>query len=97
MIVQIVAAQYPERTRSMVSIYSTSAGPAAAGKPEALDHADGQPERPGREQLVKARHEAAPDHRQPGYPAPEAELRAFVEKNIDRRWYPEGRRGNIFR
>ncbi len=26
----------------------------------------------------------------PGYPAPEAELRAFVEKNVDRRWYPEG-------
>ena len=26
----------------------------------------------------------------PGYPTPEAEMRAFVEKNVDRRWYPEG-------
>jgi pimeloyl-ACP methyl ester carboxylesterase len=26
----------------------------------------------------------------PGYPIPEAELRGFVEKNVDRRWYPEG-------
>ena len=26
----------------------------------------------------------------PGYPADEAVLRAFVEKNVDRRWYPEG-------
>ena len=26
----------------------------------------------------------------PGYPMPDAELRAFVEKNVDRRWYPEG-------
>ena len=42
MIVQIVAAQYPARTRSMVSIMSTSGRPGLPlGKPEALGHAVG--------------------------------------------------------
>ena len=91
MIVQIVAAQYPERTRSMVSIMSTSGRRGLPqGKPEALAMLSAQPEGPAREQLVahgmKLRHAIG----SPGYPAPEAELRAFVEKNVDRRWYPEG-------
>ena len=67
MIVQIVAAQYPERTRSMVSIMSTSGRPGLPpGKPEALAMLTAQPEGPSREQRVQARHEAAPDDRQPG-------------------------------
>ena len=66
MIVQIVAAQYPERTRSMVSIYSTSGRPGLPqGKPEALAMLSAQPEGPAREQLRHSRHEAAPHHRQP--------------------------------
>ena len=54
MIVQIVAAQYPERTRSMVSIMSTSGRPGLPpGKPEALAMLTAQPEGPSREQRVK--------------------------------------------
>ena len=61
MIVQIVAAQYPERTRSLVSIMSTSGRPGLPqGKPEALAMLTAQPEGPSREQLRQARHEAAP-------------------------------------
>ena len=91
MIVQIVAAQHPGRTRSMVSIYSSSGRPGLPqGKPEALAMLGSQPEGPSREQRVqygmKLRHTIG----SPGYPSPEAELRAFVEKNVDRRWYPEG-------
>ena len=45
MIVQIVAAQYPARTRSMVSIMSTSGRPGLPpGKPEALAMLTAQPE-----------------------------------------------------
>ncbi|CAN5589581.1 alpha/beta hydrolase [soil metagenome] len=91
MIVQIIAAQHPERTASMVSIMSTSGRRGLPqGKPEALAMLSAQPEGPAREQLVahglKLRRAIAG----PGYPSPEAELRAFVEKNLDRRWYPEG-------
>ena len=91
MIVQIVAAQYPERTRSMVSIYSTSGRPGLPqGKPEALAMLSAQPEGPAREQLVKHGMKQRQTIGSPGYPTPEAELRAFVEKNVDRRWWPEG-------
>ena len=91
MIVQTVAAQYPERTRSMVSIYSSSGRPGLPqGKPEALAMLTAQPEGPAREQLVKHGMKLRQTIGSPGYPPPEAELRAFVEKNVDRRWYPEG-------
>ncbi|CAN5915811.1 alpha/beta hydrolase [soil metagenome] len=91
MIVQIVAAHYPERTRSLVSIMSTSGRRGLPlGKPEALAMLSAQPEGPAREQIIqhglKLRHAIAGS----GYPIPEAELRAFVEKNVDRRWYPQG-------
>jgi pimeloyl-ACP methyl ester carboxylesterase len=91
MIVQIVAAQYAERTRSMVSIYSTSGRPGLpAGKPEALAMLSAQPEGPSREQRVQHGMKLRKTIGSPGYPTPDAELRAFVEKNVDRAWYPEG-------
>jgi pimeloyl-ACP methyl ester carboxylesterase len=91
MIVQVVAALYPARTRSMVSIMSTSGRPGLPiGKPEALAMLTAQPEGPSREQRVKHGMKLRQTIAGRGYPAPEAELRAFVEKNVDRRWYPEG-------
>jgi pimeloyl-ACP methyl ester carboxylesterase len=91
MIAQVVAAQYPQRARSLVSIMSTSGRPGLPqGKPEALAMLTAQPEGPSREQRVahgmKVRHAIAGS----GYPIPDAEVRGFVEKNVDRRWYPEG-------
>jgi pimeloyl-ACP methyl ester carboxylesterase len=91
MIVQIVAALYPERTRSMVSIYSTSGRPGLPqGKPEALAMLSAQPEGPAREQLVAHGMKLRRAIGSPGYPTPDDEMRAFVEKNVDRRWWPEG-------
>ena len=91
MIVQTVAALYPERTRSMVSIMSTSGRPGLpVGKPEALAMLTAHPEGPSREQRVKYGIKLRQTIAGPGYPIPEAELRGFVEKNVDRRWYPEG-------
>jgi len=91
MIVQIVAARYPERTRSMVSIYSTSGRPGLpAGKPEALAMLGTQPETDDREARVKHGMKLRRTIGSPGYPTPEPELRALVEKNVDRRYYPEG-------
>jgi pimeloyl-ACP methyl ester carboxylesterase len=91
MIVQIIAARYASRTRSMVSIYSTSGRPGLPiGKPEALAMLSAQPEGPAREQLVQHGMKVRKAIGSPGYPTPDAELRGFVEKNVDRAWYPEG-------
>lgn len=91
MIVQIVAAQYPGRTRSMVSIMSTSGRPGLpTGKPAALAMLTAQPEGPSREHRVKHGMKLRQTIAGAGYPIPDEELRAFVEKNVDRRWYPEG-------
>ena len=49
-----------------------------------------QPEGPSREQRVKHGMKLRTVIGSPGYPPDEAALRAFVEKNVDRRWYPEG-------
>ena len=91
MIAQAVAGLWPERTRSLVSIYSTSGRPGLPpGKPEALAMLTAQPEGPSREQRVKHGMKLRTVIGSPGYPSDEAALRAFVEKNVDRRWYPEG-------
>ncbi len=91
MIVQIVAAKYPERTRSLVSIYSTSGRPGLPpGKPEALAVLGSVPENDTREARVAHGIKLRRTIGSPGYPTPDAELRSFVEKNVDRSWYPEG-------
>ena len=91
MIAQVVAASWPRRTRSLVSIYSTSGRPGLPrGKPEALAMLAGQPEGPSREQRVAYGIKLRTVIGSPKYPTPAAEVRAFVEKNVDRRWYPEG-------
>jgi pimeloyl-ACP methyl ester carboxylesterase len=91
MIVQIVAAQYAERTRSMVSIYSTSGRPGLPqGKPEALAMLGSQPEGTSREARVEHGIKLRRTIGSPAYPMPDAELRALVERNVDRRYYPEG-------
>lgn len=91
MIVQILAAQHAERTRSMVSIYSTSGRPGLPqGKPEALAMLGSQPEGTSREARVEHGIKLRRTIGSPAYPMPDAELRALVERNVDRRYYPEG-------
>jgi pimeloyl-ACP methyl ester carboxylesterase len=91
MIVQIAAALHPERARSMVSIMSTSGRVGLPlGKPEALAMLSAQPEGPTREDKIRHGLKLRRAIAGSGYPMPDADLRAFVEKNVDRRWYPEG-------
>jgi pimeloyl-ACP methyl ester carboxylesterase len=91
MIVQIVAAQYPQCTRSMVSIYSTSGRRGLPpGRPEALAMLGSQPEGPTREDRVRHGIKLRQTIGSPAYPTPADEMRTFVEKNVDRRWWPEG-------
>ena len=91
MIAQILAATYPQRTRSMVSIMSTSGRPGLPmGKPEAVAMLSAQPPGNAREQLIAHAIKLRNVIGSPGFPADPAELRTLVERNIDRRWYPEG-------
>lgn len=91
MIGQIVAAKYPERVRSFTCIYSTTGRHGLpAGKPEALAMLSSQPEGPSREQRIAFGMKLRTVIGSPKYPTPDDVMRALVEKNVDRRWYPEG-------
>jgi len=91
MIVQIIAAAYPERTASMVSIFSTSGRPGLPlGTPEAMAALVAPPAGPSREQLIENGIKVRTVIGSPAYRPSAAELRALVERNIDRRYYPQG-------
>jgi pimeloyl-ACP methyl ester carboxylesterase len=91
MIAQTIAGLAPQRTRTLVSIFSTSGRPGLPlGKPEALAMLTAQPPGPAREQLIAHGMKVRAAIGSPGYPAAEEALRAVVALNVDRRWYPEG-------
>lgn len=91
MIAQVIAATYPQRTRSLVSIMSTSGRMGLPmGKPEAVAMLSALPEGPAREQLVAHGIKLRSVIGSPGYPTDPATMRALVERNIDRRYYPPG-------
>lgn len=91
MIGQIVAATYPVRTKSFVAIFSTTGRRGLPpGKPEAFAALTSLPEGPSREQRVAHGMKLRRAIGSPGIPTPEARLRADVERNVDRRWFPEG-------
>ena len=91
MIAQVIAATYPQRTRSLVSIMSTSGRYGLpAGKPEAVAMLSAQPEGTQREQLIAHGMKLRTVISGPGYPTDPAAMRALVERNIDRRYYPPG-------
>jgi len=91
MIAQTIAALSPGRTRTLVSIFSTSGRPGLPlGKPEALAMLTAQPPGQAREQLIAHGMKVRAAIGSPGYPPTEDALRALVALNVDRRWYPEG-------
>lgn len=91
MIAQVIAAAYPQRTRSLVSIMSTSGRIGLPmGKPEAVAMLSSLPEGPAREQLIAHGIKLRSVIGSPGYPTDPARMRALVERNIDRRYYPAG-------
>ncbi|MFT4096043.1 MAG: alpha/beta hydrolase [Rhodoblastus sp.] len=92
MIAQIVAAKYPERTRSLVSIMSSSGNPklpAAKAKATAALLAP-RPDGKDRERVVKHGMKVYRTIGSPGFPTSDAELRAKIELAADRSYYPAG-------
>lgn len=91
MIAQLIAADRPERTRSLLSVMSTSSRRGLPpGKPEAMKALLTRPEGDDRAKLVEHGMWLRRVIGSPGYPVEEAWLRSFVERNVDRRYYPQG-------
>ncbi len=91
MIAQSIAGLWPDRTLSMVSIMSTSGRRGLPpGKPEAMKALLTRPESGDREELVRHGMNLRRVIAGPAHPTPEPQLRALVERNVDRRYYPAG-------
>jgi pimeloyl-ACP methyl ester carboxylesterase len=92
MISQLVAADFPQRTSSLVSIMSTSGDPSLPpGKPEAMAVLMGpRPDPKDREAVIKHLMNTLRVIGGPGYPLEETELRNRAEASIDRSYYPAG-------
>lgn len=92
MIAQIIAAAWPERTRSLVSIMSTSGRHRLPGpRRQARAALTARRPAPGdREAVIRFGVNVLKAIGSPGYPTPEADLRRFVEEAIGRSVYPAG-------
>ena len=91
MIAQLVAAEYPERTRSLTSIMSTTGNPMLPPPaPEAIGALMSRPQGGDIDSLVEFGVKTARVIGSPAYPAEEAELRARVRRDVERSVYPAG-------
>jgi len=91
MIVQIAAAEWPERFTSMTSIFSTTGNPEV---PPATDEAMAallsRPADDERETVIAHQVGVRAVIGSPGFPTPDEEARAKSAENFDRSYYPEG-------
>jgi len=88
MIAQLVAVLYPARTKSLISIMSTTGRrDLAPAKPEAMAAIMAPPASLGREDRIEAAIRIWRAIGSPGYSPSEAELRALAEHEVDRAPY----------
>lgn len=88
MITQLVALNHPEKTRSMVSIMSTTAKRGLSpAKPEAMAALMTPPASDSRADRIEAGQRVWRTLGSPGYPATDAELTASLEREVDRAPY----------
>jgi pimeloyl-ACP methyl ester carboxylesterase len=92
MIAQLVASAHPERTRSLVSIMSSSGRPdLPPPTPEAAEALTSQPEKPDdRESIIEHGIRTRRVIGSPGFPTDDTELRRQIETSYDRSYYPQG-------
>jgi pimeloyl-ACP methyl ester carboxylesterase len=91
MIAQLIAALYPQRTLSLVSIMSSTGNPALPpAKPEAMAVLMSRPSRDDLESFVAQSIRAQVTIGSPGYPVDEAELRARTISDLERSNYADG-------
>lgn len=91
MIAQLVAATYPERTRALTSIMSTTGNPLLPpATPAAIGALMSRPQGGDVDSLVEFGVQTARVIGSPAYPADEAALRARVRRDVERSFYPAG-------
>ena len=92
MIAQIVAAKYPNRVRSLVSIMSSSGDPGLPqAKPEAINAIiQARPDGSDRELAIQHGMRIYRAIGSPGFSTPDSELRAKVSAAFDRSYHPAG-------
>jgi pimeloyl-ACP methyl ester carboxylesterase len=91
MIAQLVAAEYPDRVLSLTSIMSSTGNPSLPpSKPEAMAVLTSRPTASDREAIVAHGIRGEKVIGSPGYPVAEDVLRARVERDFDRMFYPAG-------
>ena len=92
MIAQIVAAKYPKRIRSLVSIMSSSGDPGLPqAKPEAMTAImQARPDGSDRELAIQHGMRIYRAIGSPGFPTSDEELRVKVGAAFDRSYYPAG-------
>ena len=91
MIVQLAAAEFPQRFTSMTSIFSTTGNP---DLPQSTDEALGallsRPANEERDTVVAHSMKVRKVIGSPGFPTPDDEARRKAEETFDRSYYPEG-------
>ena len=91
MIAQLVAINHPDRTKSLTSIMSTTGRrDLPPGNPDALALLTRPPKSLRREDLIENGMIARRVLASPGFPASEADIRAFMERVVDRAPYDPG-------
>jgi pimeloyl-ACP methyl ester carboxylesterase len=91
MIVQLMAANFPDRVASLTSIMSSSGQRGLPpGKPEAMKVLLTPPANAERATVIAHGINLRQTISSPGYPTSDDEQRALVERNFDRSFYPQG-------
>jgi pimeloyl-ACP methyl ester carboxylesterase len=88
MIAQLVALNHPEKTKSFISIMSTTGRPGLPqAKPEAMQALMALPASPSREDRITTALAALKAIGSPKFPASDAELSAYLGRSVDRTPY----------
>lgn len=91
MIAQLVALNHPQKTRSLISVMSTTSDPSLSpAAPRAMEALTARPPSHEKEAVIAHTIKARRVIGSPGYPADEAWLAQRIAAEYDRAYYPEG-------
>ena len=91
MIAQLVALNHPAKTRSLISIFSTTGEPSLPpAKPEAMAALTAKPPATDRASVIAHSLKGRSTYASTAFPFDEARLSAQIGANYDRSYYPEG-------
>ncbi|MGA9795288.1 MAG: alpha/beta hydrolase [Rhizomicrobium sp.] len=91
MIAQLVALNHPQKTRSLISIFSTTGDPSLPrSTPEATEALTSRPSSNARDAVIAHSLKGRRTYASTRWPFDEARLGALIGANYDRSYYPEG-------